>query len=255
MTDRPIKKSHAYIIASQDVDKRKEIALKLARTMVCDKGGDEPCGICTQCRRALAGVHPDIIFIDRLTDDKGKQRREIYVDQIRDMSADVWVRPQQSEKKIYVIREANLLNQAAQNSALKILEEPPEYAVFILCGNSAEEFLPTVRSRCVIIREAATVLREENVEAAEIVGAAVSGDEAALCDYCWRYETLDGEKSAKLIEACRTYLSEAICRGASSGVSRAQATRLLGVFDIAAEYLHMNVGAKHVWGYISVSAI
>ena len=255
MTDKPIKKTHAYIIASQDTAIREETAQKLARTMVCDEGRDEPCGICTQCRKALAGVHPDIIFIDRLTDDKGKRRREIYVDQIRNMSADVWVRPQQSEKKVYVIREANLLNQAAQNAALKILEEPPSYAVFILCVNGAEELLPTVVSRCVVIREAATAIRKENDDAVRLIDTVVSGDVAALCKYCWKCETLDNEKSMELVESCRTYLSEAICRGDSSGVPRREAVRLLSVFDMAAEYLRMNVGAKHVWGYISVSAI
>jgi DNA polymerase-3 subunit delta' len=255
MTDGSMNKSHAYIISSQDAAVRENTALELAQAMVCDRGGAEACGVCAQCRRALAGVHPDIIFIDRLTDDKGKRRREIYVDQIRGMSADVWVRPQQSDRKVYIIREANLLNQAAQNAALKILEEPPAYAVFILCVNSAEELLPTVRSRCVEIRESGTVCRAENKEAEELVDTAVSGDAAALCEYCWKCETLDSEKSAELIESCRAYLSEAICRGASSGVSRGEAVRLLGVFDIAAEYLRMNVGAKHVWGYISVSAI
>lgn len=255
MIERPIKKTHAYIIASQDIAIREETAQRLARTMVCDEGRNEPCGICTQCRKSIAGVHPDIIFIDRLKDDKGKPRREIYVDQIRDMNADVWVRPQQSEKKVYIIYEANLLNQAAQNAALKILEEPPAYAVFILCVKSVEELLPTVQSRCVLIREETTAHIVENDEAQELVGVAISGDWAALCKYCWKCETLDGDKSAELIKSCRSYLSEVICRGDSSGVSRSKAVGLLGVFDMAAEYLRMNVGAKHVWGYISVSAI
>lgn len=165
-------KTHAYIIASNDTQSREILAAELAQALVCDVGGEIPCGVCSQCRRAAAGVHPDIVFIDRTSDDKGKQRREIYVDQIRAMSADVWVRPQQANRKIYIIRDAGYMNTAAQNAALKILEEPPSYAVFVLCVNSAQELLPTVRSRCVIIRSAQDAPMTNNEQASGLVEAA-----------------------------------------------------------------------------------
>jgi hypothetical protein len=248
--------THAYIIASNDAEARDKTAAALEQTLVCEAGGEGFCGVCSQCRRAAAGVHPDIIFIDRTTDDKGKLRREIYVDQIRAMSADAWVRPQQASRKVYVIREAGLMNAAAQNAALKILEEPPSYAVFVLCVNSAHELLPTVQSRCVIIRSAENMPETKNEQASGLVDAALSGDEARLLQLCCGYEVLDADKSAELINDARIYISRAICRGCGDiGCSVNNATELLKVLDTAAEYLKMNVGVKHVWGYISVSAI
>lgn len=255
MTDCRRNKVHAYIIESREPAQREKTSLKLAQAFVCDVGGDEPCGVCRQCRMALAGVHPDIIFIDRLKDDKGKLRREIYVDQIRDMSADAWVRPQQAESKVYIVREANLMNQAAQNAALKILEEPPVYAVFILCTDSADELLPTVRSRCVTVRAQAKDDIAENDSAEQLLAAAASNDIVELTRLCWKFDALDTEATVQVIEACRGYLGEAVCGSRDVGLSRREARRLQDVFDTAAEYLKINVSAKHVWGYISVSAI
>ena len=255
MTFEKRKKTHAYIIESRDPLQRQNYALKLAQTLVCDMQGDEPCGECSQCRRALAAVHPDIILIERLKDDKGKQRREVYVDQIREMSADAWVRPQQAERKVYIITEANLMNTAAQNAALKILEEPPAYAVFILCTDSAQELLPTVRSRCVNLSYRGSEKTVENDSAKELLSAAAMKDEVYLLRLCSRFEALDSENTADLVDSCRRYLSEAICGGESFGLSRSEARRLLSVFGEASEYLRMNVGARHVWAYVCVSVI
>ncbi|NCC67691.1 MAG: hypothetical protein EOM14_05775 [Clostridia bacterium] len=256
MKNSSIIMSHAYIIASNNAEAREKSSAELAQTLVCDEGGDSFCGVCPQCRRAATGVHPDIIIIDRTTDDKGKLRREIYVDQIRAMSADVWVCPQQANRKVYVIREAGLMNTAAQNAALKILEEPPAYAVFVLCAGSAQELLPTVRSRCVLIRAAEDAAEKNNEQACGLVEAALSGDEARLLEFCCGCEALDSDKSAELINDARIYISRAICGGCGDiGCSVNCAVELLKIIDTAAEYLKMNVGAKHVWGYISVSAI
>ena len=82
--------------------------------------------------------------IERRTDDKGKQKREIAVDQIRQMVFDAVARPQTAEHKVYVVRDAQLMNTAAQNAALKLLEEPPASAAFILCAANTAMLLPTV---------------------------------------------------------------------------------------------------------------
>ena len=67
-----------------------------------------------------------------MTDDKGRPKREIMVDQVRAMAADASILPNEAERKVYVIHEAELMNESAQNAALKLLEEPPAWVVFIL---------------------------------------------------------------------------------------------------------------------------
>lgn len=249
-------KSHAYIIASRDIEARERNANSLAQSIVCDRGGDTPCGSCSQCVRAGRGVHPDIIYIERLKDDKGKLKREISVEQIRNMSADALVVPQQAEYKVYVIREASLMNISAQNAALKILEEPPAYAVFILCTDNAEELLPTVRSRCVVHRVGERIALSENASAQELISAAISGDEAELLRLCSKLESLDSAACSELVDACRKSLAEKICRAAAAkGLSAYRERNLLELFDRLAEFSAVNVSTKHIMGYIAVSAI
>lgn len=247
--------SHAYIIASQNAEARGRKANSLAQTLVCDSGGDTPCGSCGQCRRALRGVHPDIIFIERLSDKEGKLKRELVVEQIRDMRADALLLPQQASHKVYIIPEAGLMNESAQNAALIILEEPPEYAVFILCADNSEEFLPTVRSRCVILRGGEKEVGADNTEARDFISTALSGDEAELLRLCSKHEKMDGASCTEFIDACRSSLVEKICINAAGGISVSEERALLAVFERAAEYLRSYVSAKHVFGYISVSAI
>lgn len=83
-----------------------------------------------------------------MTDDKGRPKREIMVDQVQRKAADASILPNEAERKVYVIHEAELMNESAQNAALKLLEEPPAWVVFILCTVNSERLLPTVRSRC-----------------------------------------------------------------------------------------------------------
>ena len=144
--------SQSYIIAAPSADDCDAQAARLAARAVCSGVEPKPCGKCRDCRKAAAGIHPDIIDVRRMTDDKGRPKREIMVDQVRAMAADASILPNEAERKVYVIHEAELMNESAQNAALKLLEEPPAWVVFILCTVNSERLLPTVRSRCLEIR-------------------------------------------------------------------------------------------------------
>ncbi|MEG0876234.1 MAG: hypothetical protein RSD32_00580 [Oscillospiraceae bacterium] len=245
--------SHAYIIASPDEELRDKAAAELACTIICDGGGDKPCKKCPQCTRALAGIHPDISTISRLLDDKGKPKRDLAVDQIRAISADAWVRPQQAEKKIYIIREAGFMNASAQNAALKLLEEPPKYAVFILCVPSAELLLPTIRSRCVIIRAKGESAGGDGKLSAEYISLASKKDEAALCGFFNRCEKLETDQLIAMLKDIKLRLSEIICsREKPAELSHADAVRLLALCDRATVYLQVNVSPKHILGLLCV---
>ena len=139
---------HAYIVSSSSREDAVRAARQLANAAVCMNGHDIPCGVCRGCRKAASGVHPDIIPVTRLTDRNGNLRRELTVDQVRELSADVQVMPNEAERKVYIIEEAELMNPNAQNAALKLLEEPPSTVIFLLCAVNPQLLLETVRSRC-----------------------------------------------------------------------------------------------------------
>ena len=135
------KLSHAYIVSSASENARMGKAFYLAEKMLCQSEGERPCGVCRDCRKVKARVHPDLAVVERITDDKGKQKKEILVDQVRAMGADAYVLPNEAAEKVYIIKDADTMNEQAQNAALKILEEPPKGVHFILCVSNPERRL------------------------------------------------------------------------------------------------------------------
>ena len=117
--------SHAYIVASASEEARRETAQRLAAAMLCESDGERPCGECRHCRKVFAGIHPDVISVAPGVDDKGRKRREILVDQVRFISADAQVMPNEARVKVYVVHDADRMNAAAQNALLKLLEDRP----------------------------------------------------------------------------------------------------------------------------------
>ena len=143
--------SHAYIAASLSESVRDRTVRTLSAAAVCSNPDNKPCGSCRDCRKAQDGVHPDIIHIRRETDDKGKVRKEIRVDQVRDMIGQAQIMSNEANGKAFVIHEAELMNENAQNALLKLLEEPPRGVVLVLSTATPSMLLETVRSRCIEI--------------------------------------------------------------------------------------------------------
>lgn len=134
--------SHCYLICGPDGSGKQTLARILAAAMECTGAGEAPCGVCTACRKAFDGQHPDIITVD------DTEHKNVSIDVIRDARADMFIRPNEGKRKIYILPRAQDMLPAAQNALLKILEEPPEYGVFLLLSTHAEKLLPTIRSRC-----------------------------------------------------------------------------------------------------------
>ena len=112
--------------------------------MVCTApAGQRPCHKCPPCKKVLAGVHPDVNFISG-----GGEGKPIAVDQVRALRADAYVRPNEGQRKVYVLEGADQMNASAQNAMLKLLEEGPDYAAFLLLAENGSGVLETVRSRC-----------------------------------------------------------------------------------------------------------
>lgn len=141
--------SHAYILNGERGSGKKLLANLFAMSLQCenrDEDGDA-CGKCRSCRQVLSGNHPDII---RVTHEKPNT---ISVDDIRvQVNDDIVIRPYSSKYKVYIIADADLMSVQAQNALLKTIEEPPAYAVIFLLTENAEALLPTITSRCVMLK-------------------------------------------------------------------------------------------------------
>lgn len=144
--------SHFYLISGPAGSGKRTLAKLLAGAILCH-GTDKPCGICPACRKVFGGGHPDFITID------DPEKKTVPVDLIREARADIYIRPNEAEHKIYLFPRAQDMGIPGQNALLKVLEEPPAYGVFILLTDNPQKLLPTVRSRCTEL--ALTALPEE----------------------------------------------------------------------------------------------
>ena len=251
--------SHAWIISAADPAESRRRAEEIAAAAVCRRPFDVPCGQCRACRKAAGGVHPDIITVRRQEDAKGNLRREITVEQIRAMAADAAVLPNESERKVYLIEEADTMNRPAQNAALKLLEEPPAGVIFLLCAVNPGLLLPTVRSRCVELNVNGALAPEDEESrklAESFVKTLAKGDEAELCRWCMKNDGLDNRAAAAFVESLGSLAADTLClRGSDPGLSRAAAMRLRELSERCGAMLRVNVSAKHIMGLLSVEAI
>lgn len=141
------KVSHAYILTGEAGMGRKSIANAFAMTLLCEKGGSEPCMICHSCKQVLAGSHPDLIYVTHA------KPASIGVDDIREqINEGIMIRPYSSYYKIYIVDEAEKMTVQAQNALLKTIEEPPSYAIILLITTNQDSFLPTILSRCIQLK-------------------------------------------------------------------------------------------------------
>ena len=134
--------SHAYILTGGNAASRRAYAIRLAQAYVCEEARP-PCLHCRHCEKAAGGIHPDVITVS-----PAEGKREILIDQARALRADAYIRPNEAARKVYLIDPADSMNAAAQNTLLKVLEEGPPYAAFLLLAEQTGGLLATIRSRC-----------------------------------------------------------------------------------------------------------
>ena len=133
--------SHFYLICGPVGSGKHTLARLMAAAMVC-KEQQKPCLQCAACRKVMAGSHPDFITVD------DPDKKTVTVDLVRQARADMFIQPNEADRKIYLFPRAQDMRVEGQNALLKVLEEPPSYGVFLLLTDNPEKLLPTVRSRC-----------------------------------------------------------------------------------------------------------
>lgn len=237
--------SHAYIVTGGNAAGRADFARRLAMAYVC-QGSVPPCGTCRHCEKAAAGIHPDVITV---TPAEGK--REIVADQARALRADTYIRPNEAGRKVYVIDPADSLNDTAQNALLKVLEDGPAYAAYILLAQQPGRLLSTIRSRCEILT---LPPQEEEADprlrglAEELAGLLLDAPEPELCAFLCGLER-DKIKTRELQDLFA--LTEEALRPALPARPK-QGGALLRLLRRCREACAFNVGAGHLLGLLCV---
>jgi len=133
--------AHGYIFAGHRGTGKTTVARILARCLNCEKGPTAtPCGVCSSCTEIAQGSSVDVIEIDAASN-RG-------INEMRELRENVRYQPARDRFKIFIIDEAHQITNEAFNALLKTIEEPPPWAVFVLCTTEAHKIPATIASRC-----------------------------------------------------------------------------------------------------------
>ena len=205
--------SHCFLITGPVGSGKHTLARLLSAAMQCTQE-TKPCLQCSQCRKVLDGMHPDIIHV---TD---SDRKAVSVKIVREACADLYIRPNEGNRKIYLFDQE--LNPQGQNALLKSIEEPPPYGSFLLLTQHAEQMLPTIRSRCVELRLSPL---PEGLLRTELSKRFPKADAEAITSAILRSGGYLGqavtllEESAALLPQSQT-LTQALCGGTETALLR-----------------------------------
>ena len=138
---RSKKIAHSYLFSGPRGVGKTTIARIFAKAINCKNAKDgEPCNECENCKEITKGVHPDVFELDAASN-RG-------IDDVRSIQDAAKYFPIKADYKFYIVDEVHMLTIQAFNALLKILEEPPEYLIFILATTNPERIPPTIVSRC-----------------------------------------------------------------------------------------------------------
>lgn len=226
---------HAILIRGGNPEQKGQLSAYLARALVCESK-NKPCGVCSHCLKAKKGSHPDIITFDPTAE--GEKTFKIAL--IRELKDDAYIIPNEARSKVYILKSADKMNVQAQNALLKLIEEPPQYARFILECESSSAMLATVMSRVTLfdIGDGASPAEDELTEradeaASKLMQALLQPTELEFMKLTAEFEK-DKELFEPVLSALKLIIRDAIVIKAGSeltlsnhaDISRAAAARL-----------------------------
>lgn len=138
------KLAHAYLLVGPEGAGKRTLAREFAASLVC-AGGFPPCLSCSACERVMKGIHPDVM-------EAAAETRSILIGQVRELSDRLQYHAFEGGFKVGIIPQAETMTEEAQNAFLKTLEEPPPDTVLLLTAVNLSRLLPTIISRCQVLR-------------------------------------------------------------------------------------------------------
>ena len=136
-----------YLFVGPDGVGKKKTAINFAKAINCQDKKNTPCGTCPSCKKIDSGAHPDVFLIE-----PGGASFSIGIDRVRSVIAKTNLKPYEARKKVFIINDAHSMKAQAANAFLKTLEEPPADTVFILISRFGDLLLPTIVSRCHVVK-------------------------------------------------------------------------------------------------------
>lgn len=137
---------HAYLIYGEDGLGKKTFAEYFAKALLC-KGFPKPCFCCSSCHKIAERIHPDVTWYLG-----GEGKNTFHIDRIRELRRDCAIKPNESERKIYILTNVQNMSLGAYNAFLKTLEEPPSHAMFLLTAPNLDALPDTIVSRVIPIQ-------------------------------------------------------------------------------------------------------
>lgn len=134
--------SHAVLLTGGTEKERKDLAVLLAQALLCE-ADEKPCLKCVSCKKIKAGIHPDV----SITQGEAGKPLSIKIETIREIRSRAYIMPNEAPFQIFIILEASGMGEVQQDALLKILEEPPQTARFILTTRSRDDLRQTILSR------------------------------------------------------------------------------------------------------------
>lgn len=134
----PAAMTHAWLVTGPPGSGRSVAARAFAAALQCPDGG---CGHCHACTTTLAGTHPDLTVV-------ATEKVVIQIDEVRELIMTASRTPTLGRFRVIVVEDADRMAERTTNVLLKAIEEPPPHTVWVLCAPSAQDVLPTIRSRC-----------------------------------------------------------------------------------------------------------
>lgn len=134
--------SHAYLFIGSGGTGKQLAAKAFAAAVNCS---DQGCAKCPNCHKILNNLHPDVVFFE-------PDGNFFTIEQVRELRHEIGLKPFEAQTKVYILDEVDKMTREAANALLKTLEEPPPHIIFILLTSNPDGLLPTVISRCQIVR-------------------------------------------------------------------------------------------------------
>lgn len=247
---------HAYIICSDSEDERFGTALEIAKAAVCRSTGTVPCNNCNACIKVDKGIHPDVRVILK---GEAKAKNEISIDQVRNIVLDSVVLPNEAAKKVYIFKDGDAMKEPAQNAALKLLEEPPEGVILILCASRPENFLQTVRSRChEIVCNSGAKAEESSPEGLAETYLLLCAEKKTLelFKLCEDNNGISAQEMSGFLTETAEALTDMLCgRRSSMGIDPQRLMEMERLIEKCIGYLKVNVNVRQIFGLLEVDSI